>query len=112
MANKLGRGLSALFGDVSADEVKTSLNIDNGPDKSKNKVRHKNPKAITSNDNSDGTLILPAKNEEAIEIANSIEQAIGMPTSLTVTRRGGKLSIQCKTYEELEILVNKLTADD
>ncbi len=106
MANKLGRGLSALFGDMQLDETE-AIDVSNSH---KNKKEQK--KAVVERNSSDGTLILPAKNEEAIEIANSIEQAIGLQTSLVITRKGGKLSIQCKTYEELEMLVKKLTADE
>ena len=106
MANKLGRGLSALFGDMRLGETET-VDVLNSH---KNKKEQK--KSVIERNSSDGTLILPAKNEEAIEIANSIEQALGLPTSLVITRKGGKLSIQCKTYEELEMLVKKLTADE
>lgn len=55
-----------------------------------------------------GTPILPIKNEESEEIANRIENAINIPTKLVITRNGGKLTILCKTYEELDKVVNKL----
>ncbi|MBR1944466.1 MAG: ParB/RepB/Spo0J family partition protein [Alphaproteobacteria bacterium] len=59
-----------------------------------------------------GTPILPIRNEESEEIANRIEKAINIPTKLVITRSGGKLTILCKTYEELDKIVNKLISND
>lgn len=55
-----------------------------------------------------GTPILPVRDEESEEIANRIEKSINIPTKLVITRSGGKLTILCKTYEELDRIVNKL----
>ena len=55
-----------------------------------------------------GTPILPVKDEESEEIANRIEKSINIPTKLVITRNGGKLTILCKTYEELDKVVNRL----
>lgn len=110
MAIKLGRGLDALFGSNEPREYQTiqspqnSLCIPDIPDVDVNRNQSKEVNNI-------GTPILPARNEEAIEIARCIEQAINLPTSLKITRKGGRLSIQCTTYEELETVVKKLTAD-
>ncbi len=60
------------------------------------------------NSNIIGTPILPVKDEESEEIANRIEKAINIPTKLVITKSGGKLTILCKTYEELDKVVNKL----
>ncbi len=59
-----------------------------------------------------GTPIIPIKNEESEEIANRIENAIHIPTKLVITRNGGKLTILCKTYEELDKVVNKLISNN
>lgn len=59
-----------------------------------------------------GTPILPVKDEESEEIANRIEKSINIPTKLVITRNGGKLTILCKTYEELDRVVNKLISNN
>ena len=59
-----------------------------------------------------GTPILPVKNEESEEIANRIEKSLNIPTKLVITKAGGKLTILCKTYEELDKVVNKLISDN
>ena len=107
MAIKLGRGLDALFGSNEPHEyqaIQSSQDSLRIPDVD---VKYNQSKKV----NNLGTPILPARNEEAIEIARCIEQAINLPTSLKITRKGGRLSIQCTTYEELETVVKKLTAD-
>ena len=35
-----------------------------------------------------------------------------IPTKLVITRSGGKLTILCKTYEELDKVVNKLISNN
>lgn len=67
-----------------------------------------NKEEIVYKTNVIGTPILPIKNEESEEIANRIEKSINIPTKLTISKNGGKLSILCKTYEELDKVVNKL----
>lgn len=59
-----------------------------------------------------GTPILPVKDEESEEIANRIEKSINIPTKLVITKSGGKLTILCKTYEELDKVVNKLISNN
>lgn len=59
-----------------------------------------------------GTPILPIVNEESEEIANRIEKAINIQTKLIITRGGGKLTILCKTYEELDKVINKLISNN
>ncbi len=114
MEKKLGRGLSALFGNDTnnADPDSDCL----GKKTEAFDLVNQKTDIVTADaqrlSNNTGTPIVPARNEEAIEIATHIERAIHLPTSLQITRKGGKLIIKCKTYEELEILVKKLTADD
>lgn len=59
-----------------------------------------------------GTPILPVRDEESEEIASRIEKSINIPTKLVITRNGGKLTILCKTYEELDKVVNKLISNN
>ena len=110
MANKLGRGLNALFGNCpNVDDV---INLDvkkNAPTDRKLVAEAVQP--LTKID-IEGTPIVPTRNEEAVEIEKHIESVIHLPTSLRITKKGGKVIIKCRTYEELEVLVKKLTADE
>lgn len=117
MAKKLGRGLTALFGNSNNDDCLTNVYpIDKIDTRNSFSQKHKNviknTQRVSSNSSSSGTPIMPVRNEEEAEIAKHIENAIHLPTSLQITSKGGKLVIKCKTYEELEILIKKLTADD
>lgn len=56
----------------------------------------------------DDNLILPTKNEEAEEIAKRIENKLKIPTKLLISKKGGALTIICKTYDELDRIVEKL----
>lgn len=114
MASKLGRGLSALFGDYSATndidnpDIKENTEVEPLPNTKPNTNVYQPLTEIVS----EGTPIMPTRNEEAMEIEKYIENAIHLPTSLQITKKGGKLIIKCRTYEELDILVKKLTADE
>ena len=58
------------------------------------------------------TPITASKNEEADEIAMQIEKALNVSTKLVITKRGGKLILLCKTYEELDKVVKRLTSNE
>ncbi|MDR0695268.1 MAG: ParB/RepB/Spo0J family partition protein [Holosporales bacterium] len=58
---------------------------------------------------STGTLIDPNQDHEAMDIAIRITEALQIETKLKITRKGGVLTLICKSGEELETLIRKLT---
>ncbi|MBQ9441372.1 MAG: ParB/RepB/Spo0J family partition protein [Alphaproteobacteria bacterium] len=71
-----------------------------------------NSNEYNNKSNTIGTPILPVRDEESEEIANRIEKSLNIPTKLVITKAGGKLTILCKTYEELDKVVSKLISDN
>ena len=78
----------------------------------KNPISNSKEDRYNDKPNTIGTPILPVRDEESEEIANRIEKVLNIPTKLVITRSGGKLTILCKTYEELDKVVNKLISNN
>ena len=55
-----------------------------------------------------GTPIDIGANQEAIDIAVRVAEALKVETKLKITRKGGVFTLTCKSCEELEKLVEKL----
>ena len=70
-----------------------------------------NNKQFEDNENiNSGTPIIPPENEEAIELANRITKILNIQTKIVINQNSGQLILTCRTYEELELVINKLTA--
>ena len=58
--------------------------------------------------NSSGTPIKAYKNEEELELEQRIEQVLHVSAKISMSNNKGKITLMCKTYEELELVIGKL----
>jgi ParB family chromosome partitioning protein len=58
----------------------------------------------------DGTKISVEVDHESIDIAKRVSKALKIEAKLKITKKGGVFTLICKSCEELEELVEKLTS--
>jgi ParB family chromosome partitioning protein len=57
-----------------------------------------------------GATLAGAQDLEAVDISHRISAALGIEAKLKITRHGGFVMLYCKSYEELEALIEKLVS--